>query len=56
MTLTLGAAITARALLKWIAAAFVIEYGKELPLGLMPARDAVVTKAPSFFSSSDLAA
>ena len=51
-----GAAMTASALLRWIEAALVTEYGNELPVGLIPAREAVVMNAPSFFSSSDLAA
>lgn len=55
-TLTFGAAMTASALLRWIAAALGTEYGKDKPVGLIPANDAVVIKAPSFFSSSDFAA
>lgn len=56
LTLTLGAQMTASALDRWIAAALVTEYGRLLPLGLTPATLAVVTKAPSVFSSSARAA
>jgi len=50
LTRILGEQMTARALLRWIAAAFVTEYGRLLPLGLTPAMLAVVTKAPSLSS------
>jgi hypothetical protein len=55
-TRILGEQMTARALLRWIAAAFVTEYGKLLPLGLTPATLAVVMKAPSVSSRWGLAA
>ena len=55
-TRILGEQMTARALLRWIAAAFVTEYGKLLPLGLTPATLAVVMKAPSVPSRWGLAA
>ena len=56
LTLMLGAAMTARDLLRWIAAALVTIYGKEDPLVRTPAKLAVVMKTPWLFSSSAFAA